>query len=34
MFSDDSDPDGLWDPDPEMDEEMQAAFRQFVQLSK
>ncbi|KAF2887274.1 hypothetical protein ILUMI_18899, partial [Ignelater luminosus] len=34
FMTDDSDPDGLWDPDPEMDEEMQAAFRQFVQLSK
>jgi hypothetical protein len=29
-----SDPDELCDPEPEMDEEIQAAFKDFVKLSK
>ncbi|KAJ8916889.1 hypothetical protein NQ315_013357 [Exocentrus adspersus] len=33
-FSDASDPDDLCDPEPEMDAEIQAAFKEFVQLSK
>lgn len=33
-LSDNSDPDGLYDPEPEMDEEIQAAFKDFVKISK
>lgn len=29
-----SDPDELYDPEPEMDEEIQAAFKEFLKLSK
>ncbi|VEN60622.1 unnamed protein product [Callosobruchus maculatus] len=32
--SDNSDPDDLCDPEPEMDEEIQAAFKEFVKSSK
>jgi hypothetical protein len=33
-LTDVSDPDELCDPEPEMDEEIQAAFKDFVKLSK
>lgn len=32
-YSDDSDPDSLWNPEPEMSDEIQAAFAEFVRLS-
>lgn len=34
LFISDYDPDELCDPEPEMDEEIQAAFKEFVQMSK
>lgn len=33
FFSDASDPDELCDPEPEMDEEIQAAFKEFLKYS-
>lgn len=34
FLSDNEDPDALCNPEPEMDEEIQAAFEEFVKLSK
>lgn len=35
FYSDESsDPDDLYNPEPEMDKEIQEAFREFVKLSK
>lgn len=34
FYREDYDPDDLYDPEPEMDEEIQAAFKEFVKKSK
>lgn len=34
IYSDDTDPDALWNPEPEMSEEIRLAFADFVKANR